>query len=63
METALAFAATVDGLSIGPFSHGVARGTNAKRLVELSWDAQTTAKRNKSAGTHLGGTAGVLSRA
>ena len=30
METTLAFAATVDGLSIGPFSHGAARGTNAE---------------------------------
>ena len=63
METAPAFAATVDSLSIGPFSYGVTRGTNAKQLVELSWDAQTTAKRNKNAGAHLGGTAGVLSRA
>lgn len=28
--------AFVDGLSIGLFSYGAARGTNAERLVELS---------------------------
>ena len=32
----LAFVAAVDGLSIGLFSYGAARGTNAERLVELS---------------------------
>lgn len=35
-EAALAFAAAMDGLSIGLFSYGAARGTNAERLVELS---------------------------